>query len=209
MSGAEHWSLAHSYLCDMDTVQAFKWPATDDMLPNASLHDKISLTSDRSGRNSFEIFHLFQACEYVQKHRKLPFDVTKDGIKRRSHTDCLVNILAIGQTLYLAIQSLLRGIACLEISLLELLTLTYIPLYLVIALIWFKKPKLKHPTVIIPFQTSENDRLPLQRFDGHVPRLLPDHHTDRYRQSQISATSFLRWNRTHMDYRCLAWRILL
>ena len=121
--GAEHWSLAPSYLCDMNALQAFKWPVTEDMLPNVSLHNRVSLTSDRPGRKCLKTFYLFQACEYVQRHHKLPLDVTENEFERWSHTDGLVNILPIGQTLYLATEPLLRGIARLKVSFLELLTL--------------------------------------------------------------------------------------
>jgi len=132
VEGAQQWTLSHGFLCEMSAVQMFHWTGFDNFPPGISMHEKIS---PGSVVRNCKALRLFQVCEYIQRHRQLPFRVSPDEIDRWNQTDMLVDLIAITQTIYLGTQCLLRAIAGLEISLLELLTLSYIPLYLVVAIL--------------------------------------------------------------------------
>lgn len=93
-------------------------------------------------------FDMLGVGAYV-KHNQLPFHVDATQIKRWSQTDNLIIVLAVLQTIWMAFQCLLRTVKGLDTSLLELVTVAYIPLTITTYVLWFQKPLLTVPHVYL------------------------------------------------------------
>jgi hypothetical protein len=99
-------------------------------------------------------FDMLGVGAYVNKHHQLPFCVDATQIKRWSQTDSLVIVLVVLQTIWMAFQCLLRTIQGLDTSLLELVTVAYIPLTTTTYVLWFKKPLLTAPHVYLHIEDN-------------------------------------------------------
>ncbi|OIW32562.1 hypothetical protein CONLIGDRAFT_274160 [Coniochaeta ligniaria NRRL 30616] len=165
VDGAKDWTLTHGYLCQLGVVRRFKWPDTDGVPISFSMHNKINPELVH-GSEAMNIRHV---AGYIEKYREIPFRVSVAEIKKWNHTDSLVNLIAVVQTGWMSAQCLARAVNGLEISLLEVLTLSYIPLYFVMAVAWWKKPAIKHPAIFIPFRTDKYHpaTLPALQLPGH------------------------------------------
>ena len=85
--------------------------------------------------------------------------LSEENIRDKSNADGTAKLLALGQVIWFAAQSIMRHVHELPLSQLESMTLSYIPLFAVTYLFWRVKPK----DVLTPSVVDLPDMLPEQK----------------------------------------------
>jgi hypothetical protein len=102
-------------------------------------------------------FTRVECMRYVIRYRNLPALISEDRIAALSKSNWLLNLIAILQTSWTAVQCVTRASLELDTAPLELLTISYILAFLATTILWWKKPLLDASVMTIPLTSQFND----------------------------------------------------
>jgi hypothetical protein len=124
VDGADDWMVAHCFLCNMGAVKKRRPQKhrPDVARPEAQLRLHLC------GPPNCGAFTVDCVRSHIQRHNRLPFEVSAAQMKEWNKSNTLMFIFAILRTTWMAIQWLVRSIKGIELCLLKLVTLAYTPL---------------------------------------------------------------------------------
>jgi hypothetical protein len=153
IEGSAKWTLRHSFFFAMGGVTYYRY----DESKHSDLLSWSHAANDDEG-NEMRIFTQEKCIEYVTRYRSLPALISDGRIAAFSKSSWLLSLIAILQTSCTALQGVTRASLGLGTAPLELLTISYIPVFLATAILCWKKPLLEASVLTIPVTSQFDDR---------------------------------------------------
>jgi hypothetical protein len=169
--GSQEWTLRHSFLCATGAVVQCLGHGNDFNNPSAN---SPSCRNYHLAPGEHQAVYMKGITKYVEKFGELPFAVKASQIKEWSKTNGLVTALYILQSTWMAVQCLVRISQGLQISLLELITLAYIPITLATFILWHRKPDMSVPYIYLQPKPELPDLAKDDRGNWFTPDDMPD-----------------------------------
>ena len=157
VGGAAKWTLRHSFFITMGGAVYYPY----DENKHADLVSwSHTANDDRENNTKFLTTIPFSRVMWKEnfiRHRNLPALISDDRIAALSKSSWLLSLIAILQASWTAVQYVTRASLGLDTAPIELLTISYIPVFLATAILWWKKPLLEASVLTIPVTSQFDD----------------------------------------------------
>jgi len=139
------WTKTHGFFVIMGGFHLFRCPQPDA--------DPLNPHEDDIPLHPLSINHL-EDSEYGQFDFTVP---TEAEIQDRGKSDWLAKTLVLFQTMWFVLQCIARGVECLPVTELEIVTLAYATMSFAIYLFWWNKPRNVECPIRVFLKSREDD----------------------------------------------------